>query len=880
MGVDLNVRLETNLSKFDDKNSILHDARVFTKTPINAKKCIAALTRILGLLNHGNEILTPEETTGIFFGATRLFECNDERLRRLVYLLIKSLSVNETEVFIVTSSLTKDVNSSNAVYRANAIRALCCIVNTAMASQFERFIKSSLVERDSYVSSSALLCCICMHRHMPTVLRRWMGEITACLSSPHKMVQFHATLLIFVLRMQDRQSLWKLVTDLVQGDVTNTPPEVEIFVIRLLSSSVLGHESESTPLLKRFLSSPHSATKLEACKAISKMALDIYKCQGSLEGFPFDIGSLMECLCGFLDSKDGIMQFAAMRIISEMAEYMPLVTSLLNSQIEALINNPLVSAYALVSLLHTGGDEAIDKLLDRASDLTVDLKLQIARAITRKCVEYPHKHASILTFYANGFRDETGYEAKREMVEGTIRIVNEFPQATRMGLLNLCEFIEDCEYVNLCTRILHYLGDKVPQTQAPQDYVRFIYNRMLLEGPLVRCAAIDALGAIVSACPHLGESIAVLLKPCMADLTNDDELRERIAVILVQLHQPTKIGDFKRLDLHPSVVTRMCHQLEICIETDDYTTLLQDSVEAFVQDLESKIQIAPRKLGSMGSIGLIERRSSAGSTSSMDIFHSIADYLPPNVSLITTQTNRLTDEEEDYGVVVTTHVSPKVLILQFDIVNTIADQLLEHLRVHLVAGDLKDWKVVYTGEIDQLHCNEVKQCFVILEHRDSSEPVDPLDPLDHLLTGTFQVHLEFDAKSGPNSQGYHEQFRANDFNLAIGHWCSPWPILHETKFNAQWDQWEQYETTANFALGASSAKDGAKTIIAFFGPDNVQVRETGNELLQHLDVAATLAGSDFIAKANIAHGGGKCLLKLRLRTPNPRVTHAVLAGLD
>ena len=54
------------------------------------------------------------------------------------------------------------------------------------------------------------------------------------------------------------------------------------------------------------------------------------------------------------------------------------------------------------------------------------------------------------------------------------------------GLSHLCEFIEDCEHVELATCILNLLGREGPRTPKPYKYIRFIYNRVLLETPPVR----------------------------------------------------------------------------------------------------------------------------------------------------------------------------------------------------------------------------------------------------------------------------------------------------------------------------------------------------------------------------------------------------------
>ena len=67
-----------------------------------------------------------------------------------------------------------------------------------------------------------------------------------------------------------------------------------------------------------------------------------------------------------------------------------------------------------------------------------------------------------------------------------ISIIEENNEAREAGLAHLCEFIEDCEYVDLAIRILHLLGREGPKTANPYQYIRFIYNRVILEKAPVR----------------------------------------------------------------------------------------------------------------------------------------------------------------------------------------------------------------------------------------------------------------------------------------------------------------------------------------------------------------------------------------------------------
>lgn len=61
------------------------------------------------------------------------------------------------------------------------------------------------------------------------------------------------------------------------------------------------------------------------------------------------------------------------------------------------------------------------------------------------------------------------------------------------ALAQLCEFIEDCEFTKLSVRILHLIGVEGPKAPQPSKYIRYIYNRVVLENAIVRAAAVSAL---------------------------------------------------------------------------------------------------------------------------------------------------------------------------------------------------------------------------------------------------------------------------------------------------------------------------------------------------------------------------------------------------
>lgn len=72
-------------------------------------------------------------------------------------------------------------------------------------------------------------------------------------------------------------------------------------------------------------------------------------------------------------------------------------------------------------------------------------------------------------------------------------------------------------------QVLHLLGDLAPDTSDPARFVRFIYNRIVLENATVRAAATAALASICARCEPLRDRIVIILRRSLAD--NDDEVR-------------------------------------------------------------------------------------------------------------------------------------------------------------------------------------------------------------------------------------------------------------------------------------------------------------------------------------------------------------------
>ncbi len=104
-------------------------ARLFNSSPIQPRRCRILLTKIALLLYTGERFPTNEATT-LFFGISKLFQNKDASLRQMVHLVIKELASSAEDIIMVTSTIMKDTGgSTDVIYRPNAIRALCRIID-------------------------------------------------------------------------------------------------------------------------------------------------------------------------------------------------------------------------------------------------------------------------------------------------------------------------------------------------------------------------------------------------------------------------------------------------------------------------------------------------------------------------------------------------------------------------------------------------------------------------------------------------------------------------------------------------------------------------------------------------------------------------------
>lgn len=160
-------------------------------------------------------------------------------------------------------------------------------------------------------------------------------------------------------------------------------------------------------------------------------------------------------------------------------------------------SNRSIATYAITTLLKTGNEASVDRLMKTItgfmSEISDEFKVIVVEAIRSLTLKFPAKQALMLNFLSGVLRDEGGYDFKRAVVEAIFDMIKYISDSKEAALAHLCEFIEDCEFTKLSVRILHLIGIEGPKTLQPTKYIRYIYNRVVLENAIVRAAAVSSL---------------------------------------------------------------------------------------------------------------------------------------------------------------------------------------------------------------------------------------------------------------------------------------------------------------------------------------------------------------------------------------------------
>ena len=904
-----------------EKAAVLQEARIFhdpTAVRENPRKCCTVIAQLLHLQNTGQKLSGPEATE-VFFGVTKLFMSDDASLRRMVYLFIKEVAetCDPDDVIIVTSCLTKDMTCDVDLYRANALRVLARIVDAAMLGAIERYVKQAVVDSSGQVASSALVSAAHLFRKSPdcaAVVKRWISETTEATQSANEMVQFHAMQLLYQIKSHDRLGVSKLVQQYSERNTLKSPLAL-VLLIRYATKLLHDEAAEGRPSLQDGSPMSRAAFQLLESSLRHKSEMVVYEAARAICNLPQiepqDLSPAVSVLQLFLSSPKPAVRFAAMRTLASVANVHPRVVAKCNEDLEALIGdaNRSIATLAITTLLKTGSENSVDRLLKQISafltDIADEYKITVVRSLQQLCLTYPSKHRVLVGFLSNFLREEGGFDFKRSIVASIVSLIRLVPETTESSLLHLCEFIEDCEFTMLSTQILHLLGELGPTTTAPARYIRFIYNRVILENSAVRAAAVSALSKFAAQCPSLRHSITTLLKRSLND--EDDETRDRSALAVNVIEEA-----MEKFPFIPPPETAEAEEVPADNPAEDDTAAfilleplpmsfdkLERSLKAYTSIPHAMTSADPISVDALPVVEdtVAEAHAASGVSDGMDVDvvpvgapaeekkkevvdPAAAVYAIPELAALgrtfrSSQAVQLTESETEYVVQCIKHIFPNHVVLQFTVQNTIEEQRLDNVTVVLDDSDAEAFNV--SGEIaaDGIAYGDTKSCFTVLE-RASDTALSPSTMACELRFTVVQVDPSTGEAEGDT---FEEEYPLEDLEISTADFMAKVSV---PDFRKAWDTiGNSNEVLEKFALQFKKLEDAVAAVIDFLGMQPcdgtaaIKPNLGGKPHMLHLS-GVFVSGEKVLGRAQIAmQGENNVVLKIAVRSDNADVSRMV-----
>uniref|UniRef100_A0A061RA30 Coatomer subunit gamma n=1 Tax=Tetraselmis sp. GSL018 TaxID=582737 RepID=A0A061RA30_9CHLO len=785
-----------------EKGAVLQESRIFHDREIDPRRCQQVITKLLYLLTQG-ESFTKKEASEVFFAVTKLFQNKDVNLRRMVFLVIKDICPGADEVIIVTSSLMKDMNSKIDLYRSNAIRVICKITDSQLLAQIERYIKQAVVDKSAVVSSASLVSGLQLLGTNTDIVKRWTNEVQEAVQSKHSMVQFHAVALLHALRQNDRLAISKLVSSLTRSSVRS--PLAQCLLVRYVSEvigeSQAGSGGEERPFydfLEGCLRHKSEMVIFEAARAITSMNNVTTR----------ELTPAITVLQLFLSSSKPVLRFAAVRTLNKVAMTHPMAVTNCNIDMESLIGdqNRSIATLAITTLLKTGNESSVERLLKQIgnfmSEIADEFKIVVVEAIRSLCLKFPQKYRALMNFLSGILREEGGFEYKKAIVDAILALIREIPDAKESGLGHLCEFIEDCEFTYLSTQILHLLGSEGPKTSEPSKYIRYIYNRIILENATVRAAAVSSLAKFGAEVESLRPRVMTLLRRALHD--NDDEVRDRATVYLRQLQGLA--GGPNKVHAHMDLPVK---NLEACLKY--YASNPSDEpfdLAVVPGEVQQPHRPAAKTKGTKAEQAAQKKEPVEDLAAKMI---GIPEIAACGKLFKSSEPQKLTEEETEYIVTCVKHVFESHIVFQFNCTNTIREQVLENVSVTMDLADADDFEEEAVVPLPLMPYDGSGQTYVILAR-----------PTGAMSLGKFVNILRFTVKEVDPStgeaeeDGYEDEYQLEDIEVVPANYIKATSVAN---FRKSWEELDSAtEREDDYGLGQrDSLQEAVEAVIGILG---------------------------------------------------------------
>jgi coatomer protein complex subunit gamma len=375
------------------------------------------------------------------------------------------------------------------------------------------------------------------------------------------------------------------------------------------------------------------------------------------------------------------------------------------------------------------------------------------------------------------------------------------PDSKEEALAHLCEFIEDCEFTKLAVRIIHLIGLEGPKTRQPTKYIRYIYNRVVLENAIVRAAAVTALAkfGVGQKDADVKSSVRVLLTRCLDDV--DDEVRDRAALNLKLMNEEDDemAENFVKNESMFSL-PYFEQQLVMYVTSEEKSTFsdpfdiskipVVTREQADAEDRTKKLTattptVKPPKAGAAKPAASSAEAAASASAQAQRYAQELMQI--PEMQefgsvLKSSPIVELTEAETEYVVTVVKHIFKEHVVLQYEVKNTLPDTVLENVSVVATPSDEEELEELFIIQAEKLPTDEPGKVYVAFA-KVNGEASLPISTFSNVLKFTSK---EIDPSTGePEDTGYDDEYEVSEFDLAGSDYIVP---TFASNFNHLWEQ--------------------------------------------------------------------------------------------
>ncbi|KAJ2920453.1 hypothetical protein H1R20_g16641, partial [Candolleomyces eurysporus] len=521
------------------------------------------------------------------------------------------------------------------------------------------------------------------------------------------------------------------------------------------------------------------------------------------------------------------------------------------------------------------------------TEISDEFKVIIVDAVRSLCLKFPSKHSSMLSFLSGVLRDEGGYDFKRAVVEAIFDMVKFIGDSKEQALSHLCEFIEDCEFTKLSVRILHLLGIEGPKSPQPAKYIRFIYNRVVLENATVRAAAVTSLAKFGANSTEatLKRSVTVLLRRCLDDV--DDEVRDRAALYLKAFGEKPLADAYVKEE---SVFSLAALEAKLVAYVKDPAAAAQPLDTSSVPKI-SRVQAAQEaallwirlEAPIAKSVSPAPQAPSAAETQSAyaQQLAEVPEFASYGAVLNSSATPaQLTESETEYQVTCVKHIFKEHIVFQYNVSNTLTDTVLEQLSVIMTPQD-EESGLVEDFIIPLPSLSSVTSPGIVYVSFTREDPTK-------YSIGSFGCTLKFISKEldpttqEPEEEGYEDEYQLEEVELSAG---GDYIIPSYVTFGSEWDRMRTGpNATETFLLGAmDSLKAACESIVEVLNMEPLGGSEIPTSDSVHtlqLSGLATGGGGKVLARCRMTYSRGSGVtIELGVRAEKQEVVDLVVSAI-